>query len=111
MRTLANAYSHLLLHHLPLEARNQLWLGLWQPHQRLLLQTPLEACNYLDSHLVLKGMGTYAATIVRDLWLLNYTAIGSLLYSTARASPTAPDLHILLCLVCFCLSFRAFGNS
>jgi hypothetical protein len=90
MRTLANACSHLLLHHLPLEARNQLWLGLWRPHQRLLLQTSLETCNYHDSHLVLKGMGTYAATIVRDLWLLHQHLLKDL---SANEPDTPHPLH------------------
>ena len=49
MRTLATAYSHLLLHHLPLEERNQLWMGLWQPKHRSLLQTHLEACSYSET--------------------------------------------------------------
>jgi len=85
MRTLASAFSHLLRHHLPLEA-----LGLWQPNQRLLLLTPLEACKYHESSLVLKGMGTYAATIVRDLWHLHQHLLKDLC-ADVPDTPHAPD--------------------
>jgi len=87
MRTLATAYSQLLQSHLPLEERNQLWMGLWQPQHRSLLQTHLEACSFHKSRLVLKGMGIYAATI----WHLHQY----LLKELCANDPEAPhQLHL-----------------